>query len=147
MQSFDAAFIAEVTKRLGGIHRDTKPIWGRMRAPQMLAHLTTAVRYSNGKENESPNEGGFFGRWIAGPLILNGIIKIPRNQEAPNMYASQAPEGDIETLAGELREFLSHLESGNYRAPAHPYFGDFGNSGWARLHVVHFDHHARQFGA
>ena len=146
MRPFDQSYVDDIVRRLGSLPADAKPAWGRMTPRQLYAHLTTAVRYALGKEPETPNEGGFFGRWIAGPLILNGIIKIPKNQKAPKMYDRQPPEADIESLRAELQEVLDRINAGTLRPIPHPFFGDFGVSGWTKLSVIHAEHHARQFG-
>jgi hypothetical protein len=145
MRPFDQAFIDDTISRYGKLPTDAKPKWGSMSPPQLFAHLTTAIRYSSGKEELTPDEGGFFGHWIAAPLILNGIIKIPKGQKGPAMYDTAAPEGDLETLRAELEELLAKLD-GDFQAPIHPYFGEIGNDGWTQLHVIHVDHHGRQFG-
>jgi hypothetical protein len=46
-----------------------------------------------------------------------------------------------------LGQFLDRLGRADFAPPPHPYFGDIGPGGWARLHLVHLEHHLRQFGA
>ena len=145
MRPFDQSYVDDIVRRLGSLSADATPAWGRMTPRQLYAHLTTATRYALGKEPETPNEGGFFGRWIAGTLILNGFMNIPKNQQAPKMYDRQPPESDIDTLRGELQELLDRINDGTFRPIPHPYFGDFGVDGWKKLTVVHAEHHARQF--
>lgn len=147
MRPFDRAFVEETLAALRSIEPERKPKWGRMNRAQMLSHLRTAVRYSLGKEKQTPNVGGFFGRWIAGPLILNGWIRIPHNQKAPPMYDSALPEATLEQFEQELRELLAQVEAGTFQPVPHDYFGDIGPEGWKKLNVVHFEHHLRQFGA
>jgi hypothetical protein len=146
MPRFNRQFIDDTAKRFTGLPVDKKPLWGRMSPPQMYAHIITSVRYSLGKEPLTPNEGGWFGHYIAAPLLLNGFLKMPKNVKAPKMYDTQAPEGDLATLIAELNEYLKSLETPAFVAPVHPYFGDVGARGWAKVHFIHINHHATQFG-
>jgi hypothetical protein len=146
VRAFDRNFVNHSRTLLESIPPDIRPQWGRMTPGQMRAHMVTAVRYSLGKEQETPNEGGLFGRLVA-PLILGGIIKIPKGQKGPAMYDTAAPSATTQELVAELDAFLSASQKSGFAPPAHPYFGDIGARGWAQLHIVHLEHHLRQFGA
>ena len=50
------------------------------------------------------------------------------------------------SLAALLDEYLALVQSGELKTGLHPVFGDIGIDGWARVHVLHFEHHCRQFG-
>ncbi len=145
MRNFDKSAVAEIEKRLRSIPDDKKPEWGSMSAPQMRAHMQTAIRYSLGKEDLVPLEGSAFIRLII-PLFLNGWLKFPKNTEKPKLYQSSAPSATVEDVMAELKEFLQKVESKTLNPPPHSSLGDLGVSGWCKLHQVHFDHHLRQFG-
>ncbi|MCC6145874.1 MAG: DUF1569 domain-containing protein [Candidatus Hydrogenedentes bacterium] len=147
MRPFDERFVEEAVALCRALPTDSAPLWGRMTVPQMFAHMTTGVRYSLGKEEVSPIEGGLFARLIAAPLVLRGIVKIPRDSQAPAMYDKAAPQATVDELEAELRTFLNFYDTPGFFPPPHPYFGNIGKHGWARLHIVHLDHHLRQFGA
>lgn len=146
MRAFDRTFVDEAMAEFAELTPDQVPVWGSMRPPQLFAHLTTAVRYGLGKEDIVPNEGSFLIRRIVSPLIINGIIKMPKNVAKPKMYDAQAPEGTLELFRVEVDEHLTRLQDGTLDPPAHSSLGDFGPDGWSKLHVVHFEHHLRQFG-
>jgi len=146
MPEYNKAFLDDTFNRFATLAPDTEPQWGSMRPPQLFAHLQTAVAYSLGKEKETPNEGGFLGRWLAGPLILSGIIKIPKNTKGPKMYDAAAPEATLGDFRAEAEEFLERYQAGTLPDIAHPYFGNFGVEGWKKLHIIHFQHHMAQFG-
>jgi len=146
MPGLTQVFIDDAMTKLGELPADEKPAWGTMSPPQLYGHLTAAVRYSLGKEPQVPNEGGLFGRYVAGPLLLNGWMPFPKNiGPLPKMYAQQDPEGSIETLAQEVQAFLDGLNAGRLDPPPHPYFGDVGPQGWSKIHYVHILHHMKQF--
>lgn len=146
MPKFDQQTIDSAIERSNKIEEDAKPLWGSMSPAQMRAHMVTAVRYSLSKEEHSPDESTFVVKNILGPLIINGIIKLPKNIDKPKLYDASAPTATIEELKTEMDEFLEKLNSGSFSPPAHPALGDLGATGWAKLHAVHADHHLRQFG-
>lgn len=146
MIRYNRAFLDDAFRRLGSLAPDQAPHWGEMRPPQLFAHLATSLRYGLGKEEPQPDTGGFFGHWIAAPLILNGIIQRPKNVEAPSMYDNAPPTATLDEARREAEEFLRRYEARDLDPPPHQYFGNIGLDGWAKLHVSHFEHHMRQFG-
>ncbi|MBX7255482.1 MAG: DUF1569 domain-containing protein [Candidatus Hydrogenedentes bacterium] len=146
MPRTDRQFVDDLTRRLSALRPDTPPRWGRMTAPQMLAHCTHAVRYSLGKEGVSPREWNPFLQAIARPVVLSGLLSMPRNAKAPRIFEPGEGVADATALSIELNEFVDRCGQPGFAPPPHPYFGDLGASGWSRLHALHMDHHARQFG-
>lgn len=145
MRPLDHDYVNDVVARLGRLRPDAKPAWGNMTPERMLGHLVVIVRYSMGRGKPMPARGNWFVRRIVGPLIINGIVRMPRNVRGP-ATADTPSTGDTETLHAVLEEYLTLVESGDLDPPPHPFFGDIGVDGWAKLHVVHFEHHLRQFG-
>lgn len=146
MKAFDEAFVKTAAERLGALPPDQAPEWGSMRPPQVLAHLTTAVRYSLNKEALTPDEGGFLGHHIAKRLIFSGLLKLPKGAKAPKFYENADPEGSAETLTSEGLDFTrQHAEPG-FAPPPHPFFGPLTADEWSKLHRIHFEHHLKQFG-
>jgi hypothetical protein len=56
------------------------------------------------------------------------------------------PPGNSQMLLNAMEMYLKGLEAGTIKAAPHPGFGDIGAEGWGKMHVVHTDHHLRQFG-
>ncbi len=80
------------------------------------------------------------------PLILSGVIHIPKNIKVPRPPSRpEPPVGDVETLHAVLDDYLARVQADEMTPAPHPAFGDIGIDGWARMHVVHFEHHLRQF--
>ena len=145
MRIFDQRFVDEASAIIRALPMDKKPQWGKMSVPQMFAHMTTAFGYALGKVPQTANEGGFFGK-IAAPLILNGIVHIPKDQKAPSMYDAGAPTATAEELIAVITAYHARLSDPGFSPPSHPFFGDIGVNGWSKLGIVHFEHHLRQFG-
>jgi len=150
MPNFDREFIDASVERLKQIDLDAPPQWGEMTAAQMMGHNNMLIIYSLGKLPQLPSMSGWATRNIVAPLILNGIIKMPKNLKAKAKEGVPAPPppppGNIDLLTNALEMFFEGVESGELEPPPHPAFGDLGLRGWSKLHCVHLDHHLRQFG-
>ena len=146
MPSFDRSFLESAMKRFENIESDRQPEWGVMTPAQMRAHLKTAIRYSLGKEERSPDERNWLISTFVLPLLLNGWIKMPKNVKRPKLYDVAPPEATNDEVRSEMEAFLAAYEAGDFEPPPHPSLGNLGMKGWAKLHVVHCDHHLRQFG-
>lgn len=147
MKDFDHDFVTEAVARLGGIEPDAKPAWGVLTRQGLYHHLADIVRFSMGKGGRMPDTSNWIMRRIVGPLTMNGVMRIPKNLKTP--MATGAPpsvQDDLETLHAVLEEYLNLVQAGELNPRPHPAFGDIGVDGWAKMHVVHFEHHMRQFG-
>jgi hypothetical protein len=151
MPKFDRAFIDQTAKRLEQLTPESKPLWGKMTCPQMMGHLNMTIIYSLGNLPAIPGSPSWAYRNIIGPLILNGIMKLPKNLTPPRPEGTPAPPppppGNAQMLLNAMEMYLKGLEAGTIKAAPHPGFGDIGAEGWGKMHVVHTDHHLRQFGA
>ena len=145
MRPFDHDYVTDLVARLAKLKADAHPAWGTMSAPQMLGHLVATLRYSMGKGPVLPFVGNWATRRLLAPLILHGILPIPRNVTLPRADAPR-PIADLETLHAALEEYLSRVHTGDLEPPHHPTFGDIGVDGWAKMHLRHFEHHLKQFG-
>ncbi len=146
IRAFDRSFVDEALTEFAALTPDQEPEWGSMRPPQLFAHLFTAVRYGLGKEELSPPEGGFLIRHVLSPILLTGLMKLPKNVSKPKMYDVEPPESTLELFRAEVEEHLERLNDGTLDPPPHSALGDLGPDGWSKLHIIHFEHHLRQFG-
>jgi len=151
MRKIDRKYAEEVLARLSALPPDAKPQWGSMTLSQMVGHVNLVVRYTLGEQSELPFKGNWRTRRIFGPLILNGIVKIPKNVRLPRPEGAKTPppppEGDLDTLRLSLDEYLKRAEAGGLPARPHPFFGMLTPRQWRRFHRVHTEHHLTQFGA
>lgn len=148
VRTFDHDFVNETIARLNRIKPDARPLWGSMTRDLMIGHLIRSVKTSMGKGPAYPFAGNWFMRRVIAPLTLNGLLPIPKNVKSvePLEAHQEPPTGDTETLHAVLEAYLDSVQSGDISPPQHPVFGDIGVDGWAKLHVVHFEHHMKQFG-
>jgi oxepin-CoA hydrolase/3-oxo-5,6-dehydrosuberyl-CoA semialdehyde dehydrogenase len=145
MRNFDHDYVEEVIRRLGRITPDAKPAWGKLTRQGMIQHLADSVRYSMGRLGDVPDRSNWVLRKVIAPLILNEIIRLPRNLPAPP-YPKRAAQDDLETLHALLEEYLGLVQAGEFAPKRNSALGDIGVDGWAKMHLVHFEHHMRQFG-
>lgn len=149
MKRFDHHYVEELIARLRKLSPDAKPQWGTMTGAQLLGHLIMVMRYCLGKGPEMPNKSTWFTRNVLGPLVLNGLLAIPKDVKLPRLSGKRPglpADGDIETLHAVLEEYLHAAQTGELKPPHHFAFGDLGVDGWAKMHVRHFEHHLKQFG-
>lgn len=144
---FDLDFVEDVIVRLEGLKPNTAPLWGALSPAGMRSHLIVSLRYAMGQYGASPQSGNWFTRIVLRRLILWGIVPIPRNVRLPfPTRPDEAPPRDLESLHAVLEEYLDLVQAGALVPPPHPVFGDLGIDGWARFHVLHVEHHLKQFG-
>jgi len=149
MPRFDYHTASHIMKRIESIPPDRKPEWGEMNFHQMLGHLVDVFEYCMGNRPPMPDKSTFYNRHIAAFLLFNRINELPRNVRLPRPKPkpTDLPVADIETFQAVLDEYLSKAQAGELDPPPHPYFGKMSIDKWAKFHLIHMDHHLRQFGA
>jgi hypothetical protein len=142
---FDPAAREELWARMQRVTADSRPTWGKMNAPQMVAHLIAALQMGLGELEVAPKRSPLahrFMRWLV-------IYKLPFPRGTPTAPELVAPpSGDWQAALGRFHELLERTGT---RAPAddwprHPVFGAMPGTQWGNLSYRHIDHHLRQFG-
>ena len=146
MRLFDDEFAEEIFQRLANLKSDTKPVWGKLTPCCMVHHLEITINYSIGKGKPVQFMGNILSRLVVTPLILHGLLKIPRNLPSP-FISDDDDDGELrfDKLQLAVCYYLDLVKAGELETQQHPAFGDIGADGWARIHVLHFDHHLKQF--
>ena len=121
--------------------------WGRMTAPEMVAHLTDQMTHTLGhvptrlRRNllRLPGMKTLAITWVPWP---KGRIHGP-----PEAYVTLPAswEADLDRLIGLVEELGSREVEGEW--PHHALFGPMTGRDWGVFCHKHFDHHLRQFGA
>ncbi|HPO16427.1 MAG TPA: DUF1569 domain-containing protein [Candidatus Hydrogenedentes bacterium] len=150
MRHLDNDTVNEIIQRLNNITLDTVPKWGQLRRDTLIEHLIWVVKHSMGRSKQVPFFGNWFTRRIVGPAFLTGLFPIPKNLQLPKALSAQGivarEPGDLNTLRILLEEYLALVQADELKTGLHPAFGDIGVDGWDRIHIMHFEHHLRQFG-
>ncbi|MEP6495970.1 MAG: DUF1569 domain-containing protein [bacterium] len=146
---FEPARVAELTERLERLRSDSPRLWGKMNAPQALAHCAVAVEWALG-DTVPPRMlvGRIIGSFVK-RMALGNDDPIRRNSPtAPGLII--ADEHDLATERTRLRRLLDRFAAagpGGCTTHPHSFFGRLTPEEWAVLMYKHVDHHLRQFGA
>ena len=135
----------QLIDRLERLTPDASPRWGRMTAPQMLAHLVDWMLMANGSLKTAPMN--LILRYPPIKQLAIYWLPFPKGvQTAPELLGRRPLEWSSE--CDELRRHLESFESlaleGGW--PEHPAFGSMTQGQWAVFAYRHMDHHLRQFG-
>ena len=146
----DAQCKREILARLSCVRPETQRQWGRMSAPQMIAHLCDSFRAVMGEKPMSPAQSWFWKltKWGA----LNVPMQWPRGvrtrPELDQLVGGTPPgefEADVQRLASAIDRFTAQPRG--FEFVPHPMFGQMTKKEWMRWGYLHSDHHLRQFGA
>jgi hypothetical protein len=135
----------ELEGRVKQLSADRVPIWGRMTASQMLAHLTDSLRMALGELAVKPTRLPL--RYLPLKELLITKIPIPRGAPtAPELVARPPAVWPVEasTLLGALERLSRRAADDPW--PDHPIMGRLSGHTWGVLVYRHMDHHLRQFG-
>ncbi len=147
----DAACKQEILTRLAAIGPDTPCLWGKMKAPQMICHVSDAFLGVMGdKPIELPRGVNLW------PLMKSFVLYapfkwpqgVPTRPEMDQQIGGTPPtqfDCDMRTLLAAIDKFTAQPRMFQFRP--HPMFKVMSERDWMRWGYLHSDHHLRQFGA
>jgi hypothetical protein len=137
----------EIDSRVARLSPDAAPLWGRMSAPQMIAHLTQAVLMATGELPVADRKTPL--RFPPLKQFAVYLMPFPRGLPTAPELLARRPAGDwareVAELRGAVERFVSHGRTASWAR--HPAFGALSAHAWGVLTYRHADHHLRQFGA
>jgi hypothetical protein len=135
----------QLLERLERLSPEAMPRWGRMNAPQMLAHLVNWMEMAEGRlptvdkrlPMRHPPLKQFIIYWMPWP---KGV------PTAPELIGRET--SDWASAHAAVRQLIQSFEKRDPKAPwpVHPAFGTMTSRAWGVLGYRHTDHHFRQFG-
>jgi hypothetical protein len=143
----DAATRDAMILRVERLAPDAKGLWGRMTAPQMLAHCTDALRMGLGELPVKPKNAALPRLAIVKWLFLN-VLPFPKDAPTAAELIARTPDAwDVERA--HLIALMRQVGTPDARTKfaEHPLFGPLTRMQWGQLAWKHLDHHLRQFGA
>jgi len=146
---FDPAVANQIKTRLGNLQPQTERRWGKMTAPQMLAHCSLSMQWAVGEvvPEKGPLPIRLIGRLVK-PMVFRNEDPLRKNSPtAKSLIVVDDRDFDKERarLSGLIDKFLAGGAAGCTRNP-HSFFGKMTPDEWAVLTYKHLDHHLRQFG-
>ena len=135
----------ELLDRLERLSPETKPVWGRMNAPQMLAHLANWMYMADGRLETADKKLAL--RYAPLKQLVIYWMPWPKGVPTAPELIGREPSGWTMECA-EVREMIQSFEKRDPKAPwpLHPAFGRLTSAAWGVLAYRHTDHHFRQFG-
>ena len=138
----------EVIGRINMLNPDSKRIWGKMEAGQMLAHCN--VTYELVYESQHPKPTGLK-KWMIKAFVKNIVVSekpYKRNSRtAPEFLITS--DKDFEKEKGRLQSYITktqELGRGHYEGKESHSFAKLTANEWNNLFYKHLDHHLQQFG-
>ena len=135
-------------ERLNKLDASTKPLWGKMNAPQMLAHLNVAYEMLYDGIHKKPRA---FMRFILKAMVkptVCGPKPYPKNSRTAPQFII-ADERDFEKEKARLTAYLDKVvaEGGSaFEGRESNSFGRLTADEWNTMFYKHADHHLTQFG-
>jgi hypothetical protein len=142
---FEPATRQDVLRRMRSIDPARAPLWGKMSAGKMLAHVNAALAMALGELETRPKRSPLANP--LGRLLFIYLLPWPRGAPtAPELLAQDASgwDDDLPRFAALLERFAARAQGGSW--PRHPAFGQMNAKQWGDLEFRHVDHHLRQFG-
>ena len=140
----------ESLQRLQRLTVDSRPLWGKMSAHQMICHLADSFRAATGEKGASPATN-FFNRTVVKWIALQTPMRWPKGvktrPEMDQLIGGTKPiefEIDRKILLELIERFTASKR--DFLWSAHPLFGEMNELEWLRWGYLHLDHHLRQFG-
>lgn len=145
---FEVATANEIGERIGRLCATSQRQWGKMTAPQAMAHCAVAMEWAVGDKVESRM---FLGR-IFGPIAKSQVLKDekPLGRNTPTAKSLVVNDDrDLGKECARLATLVGRFSAGgpqNCTKNPHTFFGQLTPDEWAQLMYKHVDHHLRQFG-
>ena len=135
----------DLLRRLNSLEPDAAPLWGKMTAPQMLAHLSGWMEMAKGTLPIQPRK--LFLRYPGVKHLAIFWLPFPKGLPTAKELIIQNPlQWSVEraAVADGINSFEQFHPDGVW--PLHPAFGTLTPRAWGVLGYRHTDHHLRQFG-
>ena len=145
---FEATTAKEVKDRIASLGPSSQRQWGKMTAPQALAHLAATMEWAVG----DAYPGRMFVGRLIGPVVKSQVLKDerPMGKNAPTAKSLVvSDERDLHRERERLCVLIDRFHSGGPQKCTknpHTFFGPLTPDEWATLMYKHLDHHLRQFG-
>jgi hypothetical protein len=143
---FDPPRQSEILERISSVPADRHPLWGRLNAPRMIAHLSDQLRM--GLEDIPVSAPSGILSTASMSWLMLYVIPWPHGAKGPREAFTTAPASwadDVMRLKELVARFVARGPEGKW--PAHPLFGKLSGQDWGVLSYKHFNHHLRQFSA
>ena len=134
---------------LNGLTPNQKPLWGKMKAQEMVEHLSDMLMMSRGTGNFTIDvDAETIARrqqFLSSDKEMAKNIAVPFTKEIIELRHDEL-ELALDEFAEEWINFTEYYENNPSASVIHPYYGDLDFNLWLKMHDKHFMHHFKQFG-
>ncbi len=140
----------EILTKLNTLHKDAKPLWGKMTPQHIVEHLTFSLQMSTGKNPQRLHFADDVAEGIKRKIIYSDI-EIPEGVKNPVLGDEPPPivHPDMRTanqnLLAELEHFHNHYKENPEAKNMHLRMGLLNKQEWTIFHNKHFTHHFKQY--
>jgi hydroxymethylglutaryl-CoA reductase len=139
----------EMLAVLNGLTPNQKPLWGKMKAQEMVEHLSDMLMMSRGTGNFTIDvDAETIARrqqFLSSDKEMAKNIAVPFTKEIIELRHDEL-ELALDEFADEWINFTEYYENNPSASVIHPYYGDLDFNLWLKMHDKHFTHHFKQFG-
>lgn len=145
---FNSNDVQELIDRINKITPQSRPLWGKMNAAQLMAHFTAPLKMAHG---EIKGKRGLisllFGKSSKKKFVKPGVDFLKNLPTDPNFIFPNELQFEAEKtkLIDKLNDFCSKGPAGISKDP-HSFFGPMTPGELDIIQYKHFDHHLKQFG-
>jgi hydroxymethylglutaryl-CoA reductase len=139
----------EMLAVLNGLTPNQKPLWGKMKAQEMVEHLSDMLMMSRGTGNFTIDaDAETIARrqqFLSSDKEMAKNIAVPFTKEIIELRHDEL-ELALDEFADEWINFTEYYENNPSASVIHPYYGNLDFNLWLKMHDKHFTHHFKQFG-
>ena len=139
----------EMLAVLNGLTPNQKPLWGKMKAQEMVEHLSDMLMMSRGTGNFTIDvDAETIARrqqFLSSDKEMAKNIAVPFTKDIIELRHDEL-ELALDEFADEWINFTEYYENNPSASVIHPYYGDLDFNLWLKMHDKHFTHHFKQFG-
>ncbi len=145
---FNPNVTAKTLARLEKLQPDTQPLWGKMDAAQMLAHLNVGYGLSYG---DIPSNNSGFMKFFLKLFIKKTVV----GEKPYKKNSGTAPAfkiADARNFQEEKTKLINYVRKTEahgvkyFEGKESPSFGPMTAEEWSNQFYKHLDHHFQQFG-
>lgn len=146
---FDKQGVQNLINRINQLQADTQPQWGKMNAPQMLAHLNVAYEMTYEDIHPKPN---FFMRFMLKTFVKKAVCgpkPYAKNTRTAPQFVTTGTSKDFEKEKKRLIDYMTktqQLGATHFNNKESHSFGPLTTEEWNRMFAKHIEHHLTQFG-
>jgi hypothetical protein len=136
----------DIITRIDKVKPESKPLWGKMDAAQMIAHCQAPIEAFFGeKQVKHSLMGKLFGKMARRKLFADKPW--PKGLPTAKEFVV-TNHRDLVAEKIKLMELIRRFNAeGKKKEPSiHPFFGMMSTEEWSQLVYKHLDHHLQQFG-